>query len=315
MFFFLNSIAFSQKDCNKKVDHSVDEYDGTESVESAFIKIIDQSGKHLLNELINSDDKVADWALHMEFMYSDSGIYLFLLHNSLGYPSGVDGIDFKFVDGSTLLLDKGWSGDRIEDGPYNSIIFTHFDLTQDILTNFSNKIVEKVRVSFGNLPRESIVEKEITEKVSELIRSVAVCFEKNLPNPLPLKTKLVQKSAGASRNEINNNSIRVVNENNSIFRNWKLAAIFNSSDGSPLDLIESRIIKFNEDGTFESSLIKENGEREDQIGTFKLLNNNKVILFTTETNKSYSWVISRLINGELEIKNSQHTSLYLVEEK
>lgn len=307
---FIYNLAISQKDCQKKISRDKDEYSGDLSISSSIIQIMDPTGKHLLNELVDNNDKVADWALLLEFMYMDSSLLLSLYHNSLGHPSPVDEIDIKFTDSTSITLEKSFVGDRIQIDAYNTLIITYMSLTLDQLALFSTKKIAKFRVLFSNLSREPIMEKKMSEKTAEAIHSNAACLTTFLPDPLHLKPPLTYRNTAAPKSAPVPEPSNISSQLN---RKWRLVAIFNTADGSPMDLTEAIEMQFREDATFEEQITLSDGKSESQSGVFKLLNGDKVILFTLPDNKTFSWVISRLTDSELEIKNSKYTSLYLTE--
>jgi hypothetical protein len=97
----------------------------------------------------------------------------------------------------------------------------------------------------------------------------------------------------------------------SILKQWKRITEL-GKDGIPLNFNDVLVIQYLADGTYKTKQVTKEGEFIEGTGRYQLLKDNSIIVYLMDNGKTYSAVIKKLTNSELEIKSDDYHTFFMV---
>lgn len=171
-------LLYGQKDCNKLVSISKDEFTGVTTLSTDLWQIMGKKGAALFN-LATGNDSMPEWLLYMGFISQKNKSYVVFQHKS-SISSEVNYVYLKFADETVLKLVIHFTSKSSEDAFGKSLQETFFEISEENLKILEEKDIVKMQASFEYQPREAYSTKDIDNKTALKIKNLATCFSEKL---------------------------------------------------------------------------------------------------------------------------------------
>ncbi|MCX6283143.1 MAG: hypothetical protein NTW31_02745 [Bacteroidetes bacterium] len=232
-----------------------------------------------------------------------------------GYVGPFNQVELILENGKIISLKEEEESESYKDESFY-YHFKIFKINDDSVWNtLKTTPVTKLRLSInGKEQRTDDIDKKNETSIMKVINCIDLL---GIPKSVPIAAAPVK--TGSNTTQIQKEqvglfaAIKPLGNNNtiSIYKQWKSMATLDK-EGIPKSEKVNEIIHFSADGTFTMTILLQDGSTTVYKGTFQLLSDNKIIVYTLENGESWSATIKKLSNKELEIQNSIATIIYTV---
>ncbi|MEI7492829.1 MAG: hypothetical protein WCK92_15625 [Bacteroidota bacterium] len=314
----INSIIYAQKKQSNKckyIQDKVDDFTKKRTVLTSGETIFDikKGGFGLsVSDVLDASNRVF-LSVFGSNVDGVNGLYFQWGSIKYNYVGPFDQVELIMENGEIITLKEEEATESTHDESFTYYYKTFRIIDDSIWNKLKTTPFTKLRLSIeGKEQRTDAIDKKNATSIMKVINCIDLM---SIPKPIPSAAKVKTESGTA---QIPKNQVGVFatikplgnNKTISLNKQWKSVATLDKA-GIPKSEMENEIIHFFEDGKFIMTILQD-GSTNDYKGTFQLVSDNKIIVYTLENGESWSATIKKLSNNELEIQNSVATIIYTV---
>ena len=296
------------QDC-AKVD-KIDKFSNTRSIESEKYKVY--GSKNGAAILLLTGNVPRSWGFYLFFTFKNNELFLSINDNGeFHYPHTINDITLKLSNNELISLKNFKSNGSYQKGDFSYEI-SDTKISKQILEKLITYNITDIRFDSEISPLDAHIDNSLGEK----IKKEALCISSYLPANFSTQSNNIINNTQSQIESNNNNDEMPIPTNDtasvSLYKQWKLVAQLDSN-GMPKDLNLTFIIQYSSDGTYKISIAISNGKvLKPNTGKFRLLNDDKVLIMTNDTDgKSSNAIITKLSKSELNVKSEKYQVFYI----
>lgn len=297
--------SFAQK-CSYSIDKT-DEFTKKRTARTKAETLFEnKSGAFWNSALFDIENTKVEFFVSADY---DGGIrsLLFILNesNNAKHTEDYSALQLLLTTDSVITFYKPANEGYKYDGAY--MYWRFYTLTDDQWNYLKVTPIKKIRLHYEDNTQGDI---EINKKYVNSISNVINCLDDlNLPITQVQEKdeiKTIPKQETKDELPVPTNDTASI----SIYKQWKVVVSI-GKDGIPKSNV-NQIIQYNNNGTYKSTITSTGGGKIESKGTFQILNDNKVIVNTSDDGKISSAAITKLTNKELDLKGEEFQTIFVV---